>query len=55
MNVELIASILLLGKDLDYINKWYTLDMPDESEIPTHLSGRDETARIQRAKEDFNP
>lgn len=44
-----------VSQDLDYINKWYTLDMPDESEIPTHLSGRDETARIERAKKDFNP
>ncbi|KAJ9123762.1 hypothetical protein QFC24_003536 [Naganishia onofrii] len=48
-------DITVTHNDLDYINKWYTLDMPDESEIPTHLSGRDETARIQRAKEDFNP
>ncbi|KAJ9109518.1 hypothetical protein QFC20_003262 [Naganishia adeliensis] len=48
-------DITVTHNDLDYINKWYTLDMPDESEIPTHLSGRDETARIERAKKDFNP
>jgi hypothetical protein len=42
-------------QDLDYIKKWYTIDMPDESEIPTHLGGRDETQRIEKGKKDFNP
>lgn len=42
-------------QDLDYIKKWYTITMPDESEIPTHLSGRDEAERIEKGKQDFNP
>jgi hypothetical protein len=40
-------------QDLDYIKKWYTIDMPKD--VPTTLSGRDEMDRIQRGRKDFNP
>jgi hypothetical protein len=51
----MMQQLILCAQDLDYIKKWYTIDMPDESEIPTHLGGRDETQRIEKGKKDFNP
>lgn len=43
----------LAMQDVEYMKKWYTMDMPQN--VPTHLSGEDQTTRIEYAKKDFNP
>ena len=47
-------DITVTHTDLDYIQRHYTIRMPDDG-LPASLSGRDETARIARGRKDWNP
>jgi len=41
-------------QDTEYMEKWYTCHF-DEKEAVSTISGRDDSARVQRGRDDFNP
>ncbi|KAF5341553.1 hypothetical protein D9758_012573 [Tetrapyrgos nigripes] len=47
-------DITITHTDLDYMKKWYEIEFRDDLAV-TDLKGRDESERVQKAKEIFKP
>jgi hypothetical protein len=42
------------GQDIDYIKKWYTIEF-DKTQAVSQLGDRDDSARVKKGEEEFQP